>query len=46
MPRKYSSLVWQTENLRLDSADEKLKIASGQIGAPDAAGKKDIASKQ
>jgi len=46
MPRKYSSLVWQTEYLRLDSVDEKLKIASGQIGAPDAAGKKDIASKQ
>jgi len=46
MPGQYSSLVWQTENLRLDSADEKLKIASGQIGAPNAPGKKDIASKQ
>ena len=46
MPGQYSSLVWQTENLRLDSVDEKLKIASRQIGAPDAPGKKDIASKQ
>ena len=46
MPGQHSSLIWQTENLRLDSMDEKRKIASGQIGAPDAPGKKDIASKQ
>jgi len=46
MPGQYSRLVWQTENLRLDSVDEKLRIASGQIGAPDAPGKKNIASKQ